>query len=116
MFSEFEGTRIPHLVKSDDFKPSQPEEQQNGAAMDDYVLKRLFKKTGKYGVKIVNRLLHCYEAVMVIVCYCVLFDFNRIDVSMVIIESCDINNFKLVGGGESIHVHFIVNNYSCIFH
>lgn len=49
--ARFEGERVPHLVKSDVYKTPQEEGQQDNEegdknADDDYVLSRLFKKSG----------------------------------------------------------------------
>ena len=49
LISEFEGERIPNLVKHDIYKPVGDEEEnpeERHAAMDDYVLQKLFKKNG----------------------------------------------------------------------
>ncbi|KAL8610511.1 hypothetical protein ACOMHN_060431 [Nucella lapillus] len=53
--AKFEGQRIPHLVKSCDFQPQGPGQGegvdgQNSKQQDDYVLRKLFKKTGIQGV------------------------------------------------------------------
>lgn len=50
--AEFEGQRIPHLVKSCEYKSQAANEQGQEDALskhqDDYVLRRLFKKTGTH--------------------------------------------------------------------
>ena len=44
-FAEFEGERIPHLDKMRAYKKANQEEKDKGDE-DNYVLQRLFKKTG----------------------------------------------------------------------
>ena len=47
-FSEFEGEKISHLVKQDEYKVKKEDEEETGQQQeDDYVLHRLFKKTGQ---------------------------------------------------------------------
>lgn len=49
LISEFEGERIPHLDKLRDYKLAKQEEERERKEQklqDDYVLHRLFKKTG----------------------------------------------------------------------
>lgn len=67
-FLEFEGERIPHLVKVRNFKKpkdseevevaKQQQEEEDHESMDNYVLKKLFKKTGLFyrGLLIMFRL------------------------------------------------------------
>lgn len=43
-FVEFEGEKIPHLVKKDVYKQSKEKEEEDKKVMDDYVLHKLFKK------------------------------------------------------------------------
>lgn len=43
-FVEFEGKKIPHLVKKDVYKQSKEKEEEDKKVMDDYVLHKLFKK------------------------------------------------------------------------
>ena len=45
--TEFEGTRIAHLHKQSEFKYVPESEKQNCAQQEDYVLAKLFKKTGE---------------------------------------------------------------------
>ncbi|XP_062591329.1 DNA excision repair protein ERCC-6-like [Saccostrea cucullata] len=42
--AEFEGKKIPHLVKQDVYKQNQEKEEEEKKIMDDYVLHKLFKK------------------------------------------------------------------------
>ena len=45
-YAKFEGERISHLDKSDTYKPPVNIEEKNSSKDDDYVLSKLFKKSG----------------------------------------------------------------------
>lgn len=44
--ARFEGEHIPHLVKRKRYRPENSEEKEDSKKNDDYVLKKLFKKSG----------------------------------------------------------------------
>lgn len=44
--AKFEGVRIPHLVKQRKYRREDKEDEKNPQENDDYVLKKLFKKSG----------------------------------------------------------------------
>ena len=44
----FEGERVPYLVKQTEAQVSQSQEGETAAEQDDYVLRKLFKKSGKH--------------------------------------------------------------------
>ncbi|KAK7930806.1 hypothetical protein WMY93_007201 [Mugilogobius chulae] len=48
--ARFEGHRISHLVKKRDYKKADGEDEQNKEKSDDYVLAKLFKKSGIHSV------------------------------------------------------------------
>lgn len=51
--AKFEGERVPHLVKCRNYAhkmDDEEEEQTNIATQDEYVLKKLFDKSGKYSM------------------------------------------------------------------
>uniref|UniRef100_A0A8C3E1X2 DNA excision repair protein ERCC-6 n=1 Tax=Corvus moneduloides TaxID=1196302 RepID=A0A8C3E1X2_CORMO len=48
--AKFEGKRIPHLVKQKQYRRENSEEEQDSKKNDDYVLQKLFKKSGVHSV------------------------------------------------------------------
>lgn len=46
--AKFEGERIPHLVKQKRYKEDSEEKELDPKKNDDYVLEKLFKKTGNF--------------------------------------------------------------------
>ncbi|XP_010130977.1 PREDICTED: DNA excision repair protein ERCC-6-like [Buceros rhinoceros silvestris] len=48
--ARFEGEHIPHLVKQKRYRPENSEEKEDSKKNDDYVLKKLFKKSGVHSV------------------------------------------------------------------
>ncbi|KAM9065069.1 DNA excision repair protein ERCC-6 isoform X2 [Sarcophilus harrisii] len=48
--AKFEGTRIPHLVKQKQYQKHDEEKEENEQKHDDYVLEKLFKRSGVHSV------------------------------------------------------------------
>ncbi|NXF92830.1 ERCC6 protein, partial [Eubucco bourcierii] len=48
--AKFEGERIPHLVKQKRYRKENSEEEEDSKQNDDYVLEKLFKKSGVHSV------------------------------------------------------------------
>ncbi|NXP72324.1 ERCC6 protein, partial [Ramphastos sulfuratus] len=48
--AKFEGERIPHLVKQKRYRKENCEEEEDSKQNDDYVLEKLFKKSGVHSV------------------------------------------------------------------
>ncbi|KAM6330392.1 DNA excision repair protein ERCC-6 isoform 1-T2 [Podargus strigoides] len=48
--AKFEGERIPHLVKQKRYRKENSEEEEDSKKNDDYVLEKLFKKSGVHSV------------------------------------------------------------------
>ncbi|NXU54941.1 ERCC6 protein, partial [Turnix velox] len=48
--ARFEGERIPHLVKQKQYRKNNEEEEEESKRNDDYVLEKLFKKSGVHSV------------------------------------------------------------------
>lgn len=46
--ARFEGVPVPHLVKQRKYQKEDREERQEPAKSDDYVLEKLFKKSGNF--------------------------------------------------------------------
>ncbi|NXN29647.1 ERCC6 protein, partial [Nycticryphes semicollaris] len=48
--AKFEGERIPHLVKQKHYRKNSEEKEEDAKKNDDYVLEKLFKKSGVHSV------------------------------------------------------------------
>ncbi|XP_072483556.1 DNA excision repair protein ERCC-6 isoform X2 [Notamacropus eugenii] len=48
--AKFEGIRIPHLVKQKQYRKHDDEKEENEQKSDDYVLEKLFKRSGVHSV------------------------------------------------------------------